>query len=151
MPFFSYSGIIFHCVYVSYFHNPSISWWTARLSISWLLWTKHQWTWVSKYLCSKTQSLWDYDLEYCGGFNKNAPYSLIYLNIWSPLSDTIWEGFGELRVVALLEEVCLWGWTLRFQKPTPRLSISSLFLFYKPGCSSCLVLHIYLLPCCLPC
>ena len=55
-----------------------------------------------------------------GSLNENDPCSLIYLNAWLPVGRTIWEGLGG---VALLEEVCHWGWALRFHKPT---------LLYKP-------------------
>jgi len=45
--------------------------------------------------------------------NKNSPYRLIYLNVWSPPGGTFWKGLGY---VILLEEVCHWEQTLRFQK-----------------------------------
>jgi hypothetical protein len=53
--------------------------------------------------------------------NKSLKYSkinhrLIYLNVCSTVDGTVWEGLGG---VALLEEVCLWGWALRFQRPMP--------------------------------
>jgi hypothetical protein len=47
-------------------------------------------------------------LACCGGFNKNGPHKLMYLNGWSPVGGTIWEGLGG---VASLEEL---GWALRF-------------------------------------
>jgi hypothetical protein len=31
---------------------------------------------------------------------------LIYLNAWSPVGGTVWEGLGD---VALFEEICDWG------------------------------------------
>lgn len=30
----------------------------------------------------------------CGGWDKNGPYRLIYLNIWSSVGGTVWEGYG---------------------------------------------------------
>lgn len=41
---------------------------------------------------------------------------LTYLNVWSPVGGTVWEGFGG---VALLEEVCHCLWALRFPKSHP--------------------------------
>jgi hypothetical protein len=40
-----------------------------------------------------------------GGLNGNGPYRLIYLNTWSLIGETVWEGKGG---VALLGEVCHW-------------------------------------------
>jgi hypothetical protein len=40
------------------------------------------------------------------GLNENGPYMLSYLNSWSSVGWTIWEGLGGM---ALLEEVCHWG------------------------------------------
>lgn len=40
----------------------------------------------------------------CGGLNENGPLRLTYLNVWSPVGGTVWEGSG--RVVFL--EVCHW-------------------------------------------
>lgn len=54
----------------------------------------------------------------CGGLSENWPHRLIYLNVWSLLAELFGEG---LRGVALMEEVCHWGWTVRFQKHTPGL------------------------------
>ena len=56
------------------------------------------------------------DFNRCGGLNENSPHRLIYLNTWSPVGRTVLEG---LESMALLEEVCHWGWALRFQKPMP--------------------------------
>jgi hypothetical protein len=36
--------------------------------------------------------------------------SCIYLNVRSLVGGTVWEGLGG---VALLVEVCLWGWALK--------------------------------------
>lgn len=44
---------------------------------------------------------------------KMAPHRLLYLNTLSPVGVNVGEGLG---CVALLEEVCHWGWILRFQK-----------------------------------
>lgn len=38
---------------------------------------------------------------------------IIYIDTWFPVDGTIWEGLGG---VALLEELCHWGWDLRFLK-----------------------------------
>jgi hypothetical protein len=42
-------------------------------------------------------------LSHFGGLNENAPQRLIYLNTWSLVGVTIWEGLGDM---ALLIEVC---------------------------------------------
>lgn len=63
----------------------------------------------------------------CGGLNKNGP---ICLNAWSPASGTVLGRIGRCGLVedvALLEEVCHYGWALRFQKSTP-VSLSLCFL-----------------------
>ena len=41
-----------------------------------------------------------------GGLNENRARGIIYLNAWSPVWGTVWEG---QRLSTLLEEVCLWG------------------------------------------
>lgn len=43
--------------------------------------------------------------------NKNIPYMLMCLNraLVPPFGGTVWEGLGDM----VLEEGCLWGWTLR--------------------------------------
>ena len=41
-----------------------------------------------------------YYVEWGDGLNENGPYKLIYLNAWSPVSGTIWEG---LESMVLLE------------------------------------------------
>jgi hypothetical protein len=48
--------------------------------------------------------------------------SLLCLNACSLVGRTVWEGLAVLSLleeacVPLLEEVCYWNWTLRFQKP----------------------------------
>jgi hypothetical protein len=45
-----------------------------------------------------------------GGLNGNGPHKLIYLNVWSPIGETIWE---ELWDAVLLEEVYNWAWGLK--------------------------------------
>lgn len=42
-------------------------------------------------------------LGQCSGLNKNGPQRLMYLNTWSPVSGSVWEGLGG---GSLLEEVC---------------------------------------------
>ena len=64
---------------------------------------------------SKCPQIWRKVLRRCGGLNENCPQRLMYLNTWSPVGGNIWEGLGG---VVLLEEVCHWGWDLRFKKPT---------------------------------
>jgi hypothetical protein len=49
----------------------------------------------------------------CGGLNENGLHRLIFLNIWSPVSGTVWECLGGLT---LLVDVCHWQQDLRFQK-----------------------------------
>lgn len=39
-----------------------------------------------------------------GSLNKNGPRRLIYLNTWSSVGETVWEGLGGM---VLLEGVCL--------------------------------------------
>jgi hypothetical protein len=64
-----------------------------------------------------------------GGVDREWPHRLIDLNSRSLVDETLCERLG---VVVLLEEMCLWGWALRFQKSTPFLIRSS----YLPcGCS----------------
>lgn len=43
------------CKYTT-FHYPFICWWISRLFHFWLLLIEQQWTWLSKCLCSRTQS-----------------------------------------------------------------------------------------------
>lgn len=53
----------------------------------------------------------------CGGSNENGPHRPTCLNNWSLVSGTNQK---EVLVgVSLLEKVCHWGWTLRFQKSMP--------------------------------
>lgn len=47
-----------------------------------------------------------------GGLNGNGSHSLTYLTAWSLVGGL----FGEELGVALMEEVCHWGWALRFKK-----------------------------------
>ena len=49
----------------------------------------------------------------CGGLSENGPHRLMYLNTWSSIGGTVWEG---LVGVALLEEMYYWEWVLRFQE-----------------------------------
>lgn len=44
---------------------------------------------------------------FCGGLDETGPYKFIYLNTWSSAGRSVWEGLGS---VAVLEEVCQWGW-----------------------------------------
>lgn len=32
--------------------------------------------------------------EHCGGLNEDGPQRVIYLNTWSPVGGTSWEGLG---------------------------------------------------------
>lgn len=34
------------------------------------------------------------DCPNCGGLDENAHQNLVYLNAWSPLSRSVWEGLG---------------------------------------------------------
>lgn len=58
----------------------------------------------------------------CENKNENGPRGLIYLNVWTTVSGTIWEGLAD---VALLAECALQmkvdhrGWALRYQKFRP--------------------------------
>lgn len=45
----------------------------------------------------------------------NGPHRLIDLNAWSPGNGTIRRSGLVGVAVALLAEVCHWGWVLRFQ------------------------------------
>ena len=54
--------------------------------------------------------------EVCGCLNKNGLLRLMCLNSWSSVSGTLWEGLGG---VTLSQELCHWGWTLRFLKHMP--------------------------------
>jgi hypothetical protein len=61
------------------------------------------------------------------GLKKNAPYRLMYLNTWSPVSATVWEGLGG---VALLEEVCHYGVVFEVSKAHTVPTGSSLTLLW---------------------
>jgi hypothetical protein len=41
-------------------------------------------------------------IHHWGSLNNNNPHRLIYLNTWSPVAQTVWEGLGD---IALLKEV----------------------------------------------
>jgi hypothetical protein len=72
---------------------------------------------------------------------------LIYLNTWSSVGGTLWEG---LEGVALLEEVCHWKWGLRFQKLMPLpISALSLLLPLSPSLCICVCLCVCLSVSCL--
>lgn len=43
---------------------------------------------------------------HCSGLSEKGTHRLIYLNTWSPVGRSVWEGLGH---IALLEEVCDWG------------------------------------------
>ena len=64
-------------------------------------------------------------LNNCASWNENGPQRLKYLNAWSLVAGTVWEGLGG---VAMLEEVWHWRLTLRVQRlqlfPTSSLSVS---------------------------
>ena len=38
--------------------------------------------------------------------DENGPHKFLFVNAWSPVGGTVWEGLGG---VALLKEVCHWG------------------------------------------
>lgn len=77
----------------------------------------------------------------CGGLSKNDPYRLIlYICVLRPiLSDGLL--LEELGGVSLLEEVCCWGWDLKFQKPMPGLVSFSACCLWIRNVSSKLLLH----------
>lgn len=55
-------------------------------------------------------------VRHCAGFNENDPpypHRLMYLNTWFLVSGNSWEGLG-----GVLKEMCVWGQTVRLQKPT---------------------------------
>lgn len=54
-------------------------------------------------------------LAFCG-LSENGPHCHLYLNIWSPVGETVWK---EFRGVSLLEDVHHWRQALRFVKPVP--------------------------------
>jgi hypothetical protein len=56
--------------------------------------------------------------EIHGYLNEYCSHILILLNAQASAGETIWEG---LRGTVLLEEVCHWGWGLKFQKPSQLL------------------------------
>lgn len=58
---------------------------------------------------------WSWD-KGCYSLNENGPHGLLCLNILSPVDGTFGEG---LICVALMKEMCHWGWVLKIQKSTP--------------------------------
>lgn len=44
---------------------------------------------------------WFLGTRICENKNENSPHSLIYLNVWTTVSGTVWEGLADM---ALLEE-----------------------------------------------
>lgn len=62
----------------------------------------------------------------CDNFHNSGSHKLMYVNTYSSFGRTFGE---ELGGVILLEELCIWGWTLRFYKllpisvPPPSLSL----------------------------
>lgn len=63
----------------------------------------------------------------CGGLNENCPINA-YIWILAPHGPQLVEMSGrDLGGVALLEEVCQWGWALGVQNPTP-FPLSTYFL-----------------------
>lgn len=48
-----------------------------------------------------------------GSLNENGLLRVRYLNAWSPVGGPVWVGLGS---VALLEEVCQWGWVFKSSK-----------------------------------
>lgn len=63
------------------------------------------------------------------GLNENDPDWFIYVNVWSPVDKTAWEGLGS---VALWEKRCHWGWALkRFREPMPFPVSFCLWIGYK--------------------
>lgn len=64
-------------------------------------------------------------LKWWSIWKKNGSRRLVHLNSCSTVGEIVWEG---LKGVALLEEVCHWGWALSFKKPMSFLVSSSLSL-----------------------
>lgn len=61
----------------------------------------------------------------CAGLKKNGPCRLIYL-MFSHQGIELFDSFRRIRTGGLLEELCHWGWVLRFSKAHTQ---SGVFLF----------------------
>jgi hypothetical protein len=55
----------------------------------------------------KKEEFLSHSVWLCGALKETGLHRLIYLNACSAVGRTVWEGLGG---VALLEEVCHWGW-----------------------------------------
>lgn len=64
-----------------------------------------------------------------GGFHELSPYIVKCLNVWSPVSNTVWVGF---RKYGHPRRKSNQGLALKFQKPC---IISSVFSMLPVGCS----------------
>ena len=73
----------------------------------------------------------------CGGLSKNGLHRLVYLNAQSSREFNCLKGLGEGLRGVLLEEVCLWGWVLRFQKPMSGCMYVSVCLSVMSSLSAC--------------
>lgn len=81
----------------------------------------------------------------CGGLSETVlPEMFRCLNTWSLVGGTFWVGLGG---VALMEKVCYYGWSLRFQSHLPS-QVPSLCFLCSSGCkpSACLLLQLPCLP-----
>ena len=76
----------------------------------------------------------------CDRLNEKGFDDLIYLNTWSLVGEIVWK---ELGGAVLLEEVCHWGWTLRFQKLTPFPVSCLCLMFIDQDVSSQLLLQCH--------
>lgn len=79
-------------------------------------------------------------LNNCASWNENGPRRLKYLNAWSLVAGTVWEGLGG---VAMLEEVWQWRLSLRVQrlKLFPSSSLSVSWLLSQQRSSQLLLQH----------
>ena len=86
-------------------------------------------TWVLCRSCTLSSSVCHPHFCICGGLNDSGPHRLKYLDVWSLLGGTIWEGLWS---VALLEEVCHGDGSWGFKSP----SHSQLALLLPLACPS---------------
>lgn len=80
---------------------------------------------------------WTFGIIACGYWNENSHHRLICLTIWYPVGRIVWKWLGG---VSLLENMCHWGWDLRFQKTSAFHTMHPCLLLVDQAVSSQLFL-----------